>query len=68
MPLLLLSGCAAPTPPPPGAGLPSTRSLRVVTTVLPVGLFTRAVAGDCARVESLLPAGADLHDPQVSPG
>ncbi len=65
--LFLLGGCAAPSPPPPDRGLPSTQSLRVVTTVLPVGLFTRAVAGDCARVESLLPAGADLHDPQLSP-
>jgi zinc/manganese transport system substrate-binding protein len=39
----------------------------VVTTVLPVGLFTRAVAGDCATVEPLLPAGTDLHDLPVSP-
>jgi zinc/manganese transport system substrate-binding protein len=35
--------------------------------VLPVGLFTRAVAGSCAVVEPLLPAGADLHDLPVTP-
>jgi zinc/manganese transport system substrate-binding protein len=63
---LLLAGCNAarpPTPTPGRAGAP----LRVVTTVLPVGLFTRAVAGTCATVEPLLPAGADLHDLPVSP-
>lgn len=41
--------------------------LRVVTTVLPITLFTRAVAGDCALVESLLPAGSGVHDLQVRP-
>jgi zinc transport system substrate-binding protein len=35
--------------------------------VLPVALFTRAVAGSCARVEALLSAGADLHQLSVSP-
>ncbi|MFM7265721.1 MAG: metal ABC transporter solute-binding protein, Zn/Mn family, partial [Cyanobium sp.] len=44
-----------------------TPPLRVVTTVLPVGLFTQAVAGSCAEVEALLPANADLHDLPVSP-
>ena len=61
---LLLAGCASPQPPRPKA---AAGTLRVVTTVLPVGLFTRAVAGDCARVEALLPAAADLHDLPVSP-
>lgn len=61
----LLGGCAA-APSPPAAdrtGAP----LRVVTTVLPMGLFTRAVAGSCAQVESLLPPSADLHDLPVTP-
>ncbi len=67
-PLLLLSACGGPsTSPRAGTPPPDSGPLRVLTSVLPVGLFTRAVAGDCARVESLLPAGADLHDPQVSP-
>ena len=41
--------------------------LQVVTTVLPVNLFTQAVAGDCATVTSLLPAGADTHAFQARP-
>jgi zinc/manganese transport system substrate-binding protein len=68
---LLLTGCGAgvaPAPPRPSpAGLNAVAPLRVVTTVLPVGLFTQAVAGRCATVEPLLPAGADLHDLPVSP-
>jgi len=66
-PLLLLVACGRPAASPPATTAPAGSSLRVLTSVLPVGLFTRAVAGDCARVESLLPVGADLHDPQVSP-
>jgi zinc transport system substrate-binding protein len=41
--------------------------LRVMTTVLPLTLFTRAVAGDCARVSALLPVGADPHVFQARP-
>lgn len=67
---LALAGCAgaplAPSGPPTAAG-GSPPPLRVVTTVLPVELFTRAVAGSCARVEPLLSAGADLHQLPVSP-
>jgi len=42
-------------------------TLQVVTTVLPVNLFTQAVAGDCATVIPLLPAGADTHAFQARP-
>ena len=45
----------------------SQEPLQVVTTVLPVNLFTQAVAGDCATVTSLLPAGADTHAFQARP-
>jgi zinc transport system substrate-binding protein len=67
-----LSGCAgafSPSAPArrPGPEASGGAPLRVVTTVLPVGLFTQAVAGSCARVEALLPATADLHDLPVSP-
>lgn len=64
---LLLAGCAVQRPPAPPRPAPAAAPLRVVTTVLPVGLFTRAVAGRCATVEPLLPVGADLHDLPVSP-
>ena len=46
---------------------PSSSRLRVATTVLPITLFTRAVAGDCAEVVSLLPASAGAHDFQARP-
>lgn len=71
-----LAGCAGASRPPASgdraatstAPLPAGRPpLRVVTSVLPVGLFTQAVAGACALVEALLPANADLHDLPVSP-
>jgi zinc/manganese transport system substrate-binding protein len=64
--LVLLAGCGQafrPSAPVDRNGAP----LRVVTTVLPMGLLTQAVAGSCAQVEALLPASADLHDLPVSP-
>ena len=41
--------------------------LQVVTTFLPVTLFTKAVAGDCANVSSLIPPSLGPHDFQASP-
>ncbi len=41
---------------------------RVVTTFLPITLFTRAVAGDCAEVTALIPAASGPHDFQARPG
>ena len=43
------------------------QKLQVVTTILTTTLFTKAVAGDCAQVSSLLPAGADSHTYQARP-
>jgi zinc transport system substrate-binding protein len=51
-----------------GATTPGRVRLRVVTTVLPVTLFTRAVAGDCATVTPLIPASGDAHEVQARPG
>jgi zinc transport system substrate-binding protein len=63
--LLLLTGCAATSP---GRSRPGAApKLRVVTTALPVTLFTRAVAAGCATVEPLLPLDVDPHDAQASP-
>jgi zinc/manganese transport system substrate-binding protein len=39
----------------------------VVTTFLPITLFTRAVAGDCATVTALIPPSIGPHDFQSSP-
>ena len=41
--------------------------LQVVTTILTSTLFTKAVAGECANVTSLLPVGADSHAYQARP-
>jgi zinc/manganese transport system substrate-binding protein len=56
----LLTACA-PVPAPGGKGL------QVVTTILPITLFTRAVAGSCAEVTALVPPGSTAHDVQASP-
>jgi zinc/manganese transport system substrate-binding protein len=40
----------------------------VVTTFLPITLFTRAVAGDCATVTALVPPSSGPHDFQAKPG
>ena len=42
--------------------------LQVVTTILPITQFTKAVAGDRATVTQLLPTTADPHDFQAKPG
>ncbi len=63
--LVTLAGCGVPRSSPERT---SGRSLRVVTTFLPVTLFTRAVAGDCATVTSLIPPNLTPHDFQARPG
>ncbi|MBM5789455.1 MAG: zinc transporter substrate-binding protein, partial [Cyanobacteria bacterium M_DeepCast_200m_mx_001] len=45
---LALAACGAPRPEPPDAT--AGKAFKVVTTFLPITLFTRAVAGDCATV------------------
>ncbi|MCP9841941.1 zinc ABC transporter substrate-binding protein [Synechococcus sp. J7-Johnson] len=46
----------------------SGKSIKVVTTFLPITLFSRAVAGDCAEVKALIPASSGPHDFQARPG
>jgi zinc transport system substrate-binding protein len=60
----LLAACA---PPVAGPAADHGTGLRVVTTFLPITLFTKAVAGDCALVEPLLPSGVGPHDFQARP-
>lgn len=60
-----LVACGAPRQ----ADQPSeTTGIEVVTTFLPITLFTRAVAGDCAEVTALIPANSGPHDFQARPG
>ena len=62
---LLLVGCIAP--PRPSGRLLAHQPLKVMASVLPVTLFTRAVAAGCAQVESLVPANLAPHDWQATP-
>jgi zinc/manganese transport system substrate-binding protein len=45
----------------------TTDELQVVTTFLPITQFTKAVAGDRAEVEQLMPANTGPHDYQATP-
>ncbi len=45
----------------------TTDELQVVTTFLPITQFTKAVAGDRAEVNQLLPANVSPHDYQAKP-
>lgn len=40
---------------------------KVVTTFLPIYLFTKAVTGDVADVEILVPPGTEVHEYQATP-
>ena len=63
---ITLAACAAPRP--EAGSSAAGQGLQVVSTVLPVTLFTRAVAGDCARVTALIPPSTGPHDFQARPG
>jgi len=41
--------------------------IKVVTTFLPIYLFTKAVAGDAAEVEILVSPGTEVHEYQATP-
>ena len=61
-----LAACGAPSQ---KAADPSAQQpLKVATTFLPITLFTRAVAGDCATVTALVPPNSGPHDFQATPG
>lgn len=44
-----------------------TPKLRVMTTFLPMYWFTKAVAGELAQVDVLVPPGAEVHEYQATP-
>lgn len=59
---------SSPATSSPATGTVSdSKKLQVVTTFLPMTQFTRAVAGDRAEVNQLLPPGAEPHDYQAKP-
>ncbi|MFN6570421.1 metal ABC transporter solute-binding protein, Zn/Mn family [Dendronalium sp. ChiSLP03b] len=47
--------------------LAQSEKTKVVTTFLPIYLFTKAVAGDAADVEILVPPGTEVHEYQATP-
>ena len=70
---LSLGSCAANTPsssessPTDAATVAAPDELQVVTTFLPITQFTKAVAGDRAEVNQLLPTNVGPHDYQAKP-
>jgi len=70
--LLLLSaitGCEQPTATQPQAqeATPQAQQLEVVASFLPMYWFTRAVTGDTANVDVLIPPGSEVHEYQATP-
>ena len=51
----------------PESSIPPRKELQVVTTFIPITDFTKAVAGDRAKVTQLLPTNVGPHDYQVKP-
>ena len=45
----------------------SSKQFNVLTTFMPISLFTKAVAGNCAEVQALIPANSGPHDFQAKP-
>ncbi len=61
------SGTRAPTAPPASSPPRGGQRPLVLTTIAPITLFTRAVAGPCAEVRPLLPPGTGPHGFQSRP-
>ncbi len=73
VPLVAVSGCQPVTPSgtspsvAPVQATTPTKQIKVVATFLPVYLFTKAVAGNAATVEILIPPGTEVHEYQSTP-
>ncbi len=70
LPVLATTGCnqsnSAPVS-PKAESSPQSRQLKVVATFLPMYWFTKAVSGDLANVEVLVPPGTEVHEYQATP-
>jgi len=64
---LVLVACGAPKQQANDSSS-SGKGFKVVSTFLPITLFTRAVAGDCAEVTALIPPNTGPHEFQSRPG
>lgn len=66
--LMAIACSTEPTPPTSSDATSSTSSgPKIVTTFLPVHLFTKAVVGDTGQVDILISPGAEVHDYQATP-
>ncbi|MDJ0597364.1 MAG: zinc ABC transporter substrate-binding protein [Crocosphaera sp.] len=66
--LIAIACSTAPTAPTSSDSTPSTSSgPKIVTTFLPVHLFTKAVVGDTGQVDILISPGTEVHDYQATP-
>jgi zinc transport system substrate-binding protein len=67
--IVLGLGSCTPKPPlaTPESSVSPGKELQVVTTFIPITDFTKAVAGDRAKVTQLLPTNVGPHDYQVKP-
>jgi len=63
---LVLVSCGAPQQANDASS--GGKGFKVMTTFLPITLFTKAVAGDCAEVTALIPPNTGPHDFQAKPG
>ena len=63
--VIVMTACGGPGQ--QGEGASDSKGLNVITTFLPITLFTEAVAGDCATVTSLIPPNLGPHDFQATP-
>jgi len=64
---LSLSGCALQEDQAVDVNLSADDGLSIVTTIFPAYDFARAVAGDAAQVNMLVPAGAEIHSFEPTP-
>ncbi|WP_107669743.1 metal ABC transporter solute-binding protein, Zn/Mn family [Cyanothece sp. BG0011] len=66
--LMAIACSTEPTPPTSSNPTSSTSSgPKIVTTFLPVHLFTKAVVGDTGQVDILISPGVEVHDYQATP-
>ncbi len=66
--VMAIACSTAPTPPTSSDPTSSTSSgPKIVTTFLPVHLFTKAVVGDTGQVDILISPGTEVHDYQATP-
>ena len=65
--LLAIFTCLSAIAFAPATTAQSNSSPKIVTTFLPIHLFTKAVVGDTTDVEILISPGAEVHDYQATP-